>query len=267
MTQRTDYFDEPVAARYDDSRAAEFDPAEVARTVDFLAEAAGGGRVLELGIGTGRIALPLAARGVPVHGIDLSTAMVARLHAKPGGERIGVTPGDFATARAEGEFRLAYLVFNTIMNLTTQDDQVDVFRNAARHLEPGGRFVVEVMLPQLRLLPPGRSAVPFGTGPDQWAFDLYHVATQEMSSNYVYVDEAAGTGRVRSIPFRYVWPAELDLMARIAGMRLVERWADWSRTPFGDESTKHVSVWQKDVSANADADAGPGADAGSAGAA
>jgi SAM-dependent methyltransferase len=260
VTQRPDYFDEPVAAQYDDIRAPEFDPAEVARTADFLAEAAGGGRALELGIGTGRIALPLAARGVPVHGIDLSAAMVARLRAKPGGERIEVTLGDFATARAEGEFRLAYLVFNTIMNVTTQDDQVEVFRNVARHLESGGRFVVEVMLPELRLLPPGQSAVPFGTGPERWAFDLYHVATQEMSSNYVYVDEAAGTGRVRSIPFRYVWPAELDLMARIAGMRLVERWADWSRTPFGDESTKHVSVWRKDADPAPDADGSAGGD-------
>jgi SAM-dependent methyltransferase len=245
VTQRPDYFGESVAARYDDSQGAEFDPAEVARTADFLAEAADGGRALELGIGTGRIALPLAARGVPVHGIDLSTAMVERLRGKPGGERIGVTFGDFATARAEGGFRLGYLVFNTIMNLTIQDAQVDVFRNVARHLEPGGRFVVEAMMPELRLLPPGQSAVPLRTEPHRWAFDLYRVATQEVSSNYVEVDGSTGVGSVRSIPFRYVWPAELDLMARIAGMRLVERWADWSRAPFGDESAKHVSVWRK----------------------
>ena len=252
MTQRPDYFGESVAARYDESENAEFDPDVVARTVDFLADAADGGPALELGIGTGRIALPLAARGVPVHGIDLSTAMVERLRGKPGGERIGVTIGDFATARAEGRFRLGYLVFNTIMNLTTQDAQVDVFRNVARHLEPGGRFVVEVMMPELRVLPPGQSAVPFRTGPHGWAFDLYRVATQQVSSNYIKVDEATGTGSARSIPFRYVWPAELDLMARIAGMRLVERWADWSRTPFGDESAKHVSVWRKDVVAGGD---------------
>lgn len=251
VTQPTDYFGESIAADYDGGSGTEFESAHIARTVDLLADLAGDGRALEFGIGTGRIALPLAERGVEVHGIDLSTAMVERLRRKPGGEAIGVTMGDFATARAgEGSFALAYLIFNTIMNLTTQDAQVDCFRNVSRHLAPGGRFLVEVMVPELRRLPAGQNAVPFRTGPRDWAFDLYEVATQQMSSNYVEVD--GGAGSFRSIPFRYVWPAELDLMARIAGLRLVERWADWDRTPFGDESTKHVSVWQKDA-------AGPGA--------
>lgn len=241
--RRPDHFGENVAARYDAAQATEFEAAQVARTADFLAAHARGGHALELGIGTGRIALPLAARGVTVSGIDLSAAMVRRLREKPGGERFEVTIGDFATARAPGRFRVAYLVFNTIMNLTTQDAQVDCFRNVAEHLEPGGRFVVEVMVPELRKLPRDQQAVPFQTGPERWAFDLYHVATQEVSSNYIEV--VAGRGSVRSIPFRYVWPAELDLMARIAGLRPLERWSDWGREPFTDESTKHVSVWEK----------------------
>jgi hypothetical protein len=183
---------------------------------------------------------------VPVHGIDLARAMVARLHAKPGGDRIGVTIGDFATAQAGGTFSLAYLVFNTIMNLTTQDAQVACFRNVAAQLEPGGCFVIEVMVPDLRRLPPGQDAVPFHVSPAGWAFDVYDVATQAMSSNYVTV--SGGQGEYRSIPFRYVWPAELDLMAQLAGMRLRERWAGWTRAPFTSESEQHVSVWQKPAS-------------------
>jgi len=211
--------------------------------VDVLAGLARGGRALELGIGTGRIAVPLAARGVPVHGIDLSRAMAARLRAKPGGAQIGVTIGDFATARAEGTFTLAYLVFNTIMNLTTQEAQVACFRNVAAHLEPGGCFVIEVDVPQLRRLPPGQNVVPFHVSPTRWAFDRYDTATQAMSSNYIEV--ADGRGEYTSIPFRYVWPAELDLMAQLAGMRLRERWGGWRREPFTSESDQHVSIWEK----------------------
>ena len=211
--------------------------------VGFLAELAGHGQALELGIGTGRIALPLAGRGVPVHGIDLSRAMVARLRDKPGGDAIGVTIGDFATTTVDGRFSLAYLVFNTIMNLTTQDAQVACFRNAAAHLQPGGCFVIEVMVPELRKLPAGQDAVPFQISPGRWAFDRYDTATQAMSSNYVEI--SGGRGEYRSIPFRYVWPAELDLMARLAGMRLRERWAGWTREPFTSDSREHVSVWEK----------------------
>jgi SAM-dependent methyltransferase len=237
------YFGERVAAKYDDDESARFDPGEIGRTVDVLADLAGTGRALELGIGTGRIALPLSQRGVQVHGIDMSRAMVATLRAKAGSDVIGVTIGDFATAKVEGTFSLAYLIFNTIMNLTTQDAQVACFANVAAHLSPGGCFVVEVMVPDLRVLPPGQTAVPFETGPRRWGFDVYDVATQAMSSNYVTLD---GTrAEFTSIPFRYVWPAELDLMARLAGLRLRERWQDWRREPFTSESRQHISIWEK----------------------
>jgi SAM-dependent methyltransferase len=244
MDDKDGYFGEDVAASYDDGFEGQFDPAVIGTTADTLAELAGGGRALEFAVGTGRVALPLAARGVEVHGIDLSRAMVARLRAKPGGEAIGVTIGDFATTRVEGAFSLVYLVFNTIENLTTQDAQVACFRNAAAHLEPGGCFVVEVGIPELRKLPPGQSVVPWQVSPTHWAYDVYDTATQAMSSNYVTVS-ADGRGRYRSIPFRYVWPAELDLMAQLAGLRLYDRWAGWAREPFTSESGQHVSVWAK----------------------
>jgi SAM-dependent methyltransferase len=237
------YFPERVAARYDESSADRFDPAAVDATVDVLERLADGGRALELGIGTGRIALPLARRGIAVHGIDLSRAMVARLRAKPGADAIGVTIGDFATTRVDGTFSVAYLVFNTIMNLTTQAAQVACFRNVAAHLEPGGCFAIEVSVPDLRRLPPGQNALPFHVTPTRWAFDLYDTATQAMSSNYVEI--TGGRGEYWSIPFRYVWPAELDLMAELAGMRLRERWDGWTREPFTSESRQHVSIWQK----------------------
>jgi SAM-dependent methyltransferase len=237
------YFGEDVAADYDESVAGMSEPPAAAAAVGLLAGLAGPGRALELGIGTGRIALPLASRGVPVHGIDLSRAMVARLRAKPGGDAIGVTIGDFATTTVDGTFTVAYLVFNTIMNLTSQDAQVDCFRNVAAHLAPLGCFVIEVSVPDLRRLPPGQTVVPFQDGESGWAYDRYDTATQAMSSNYVRV--SGGRGSFRSIPFRYVWPAELDLMARLAGMRLRDRWADWTQAPFTSESGQHISVWQK----------------------
>ena len=240
---REDYFGERVAAQYDEGSADMFDPAVVEPTVDFLAALAGEGPVLELGIGTGRIALPLSKRGVSVSGIDLSEAMVARLRAKPGGDRIDVAIGDFATARVDGSFALAYLVFNTINNLTTQDDQVACFENVAAHLAPGGCFVIEVGVPRLRRMPPGETFVPFNVSPEHVGIDEYDVASQGLiSHHYSRVD---GKYELRSIPFRYVWPAELDLMARLAGMTLRERWSGWRREPFTSESTKHVSVWEK----------------------
>ncbi|GAA2595701.1 class I SAM-dependent methyltransferase [Dactylosporangium fulvum] len=245
MIDEDGYFGERVAAQYDESSADMSDPAVVDPIVNTLVNLAGGGRVLELGIGTGRIALPLAARGVQVHGIDLSRAMVSRLRAKPGGESIGVTIGDFATARVDGGFSLAYIVFNTIMNLTTQEAQVACFRNVAAHLQPGGRFAVEVMVPDLRRLPPGQDVVPFHVSPTRWAYDHYDIATQTMTSNYVEV--VNGRGGYRSIPFRYVWPAELDLMAQLAGLQLRHRWSGWTGEPFTNESAQHVSVWEKPV--------------------
>lgn len=244
MTQDDGYFGEAVAARYDESSAEMFADDVVEPVAGFLAGlAGGGGRALEFGVGTGRIALPLARRGVEVHGIELSRAMLRRLRDKPGGDAIGVTVGDFASAKVDGVFSVAYLVYNTIMNLTSQDAQVDCFRNAAEHLAPGGCFVVEVGVPDLRRLPPGQDAVPFRVDGGRLGFDLYDVATQSMSSHHVEVVD--GRGRYLEIPFRYVWPAELDLMARIAGLRLRERWDGWTREPFTGDSRQHVSVWEK----------------------
>jgi SAM-dependent methyltransferase len=237
------HFDEPVAARYDESSADMFAPAVVDPAVDVLAELAGDGRALELAIGTGRIALPLAARGVPVHGIELSEAMAARLRAKPGAEAIGVTIGDMATTRVDGTFSVAYLVFNTIGNLTTQAQQVACFRNAAAHLEPGGCFVIEVGMPELQRLSAGEPFVVFDAGETHWGIDEYDVARQGLVSHHFSVVD--GHVEKVSMPFRYVWPAELDLMAELAGMRLRDRWADWGREPFTNESRKHVSVWQR----------------------
>jgi hypothetical protein len=241
-----DYFGEDVAARYDESSAGEFDPAVVDPTVEFLAGLAGAGPALELGIGTGRIALPLSARGVAVHGIELSEAMTAQLARKPGGEDIPVTVGDFASTRVDGSFRLVYLIFNTIGNLTTQAQQVACFRNAAAHLEPGGTFVIEVGIPDLQRLPRGETVIPFYVGEDRVGFDEYDVANQGLISHHL---EITPDGRAirNSIPFRYAWPAEYDLMAQLAGMTLLERWSGFKREPFTSESRKHVSVWAKDA--------------------
>jgi SAM-dependent methyltransferase len=237
------HFGEQVAAGYDESSADMFDPSVLGPTVDFLAELAGDGAALELGIGTGRVALPLSQRGVPVHGIDLSEAMVARLRAKPGAERIGVTIGDFATTTVEGRFTLAYLVFNTIQNLTSQDAQVTCFQNVAAHLEPGGCFVIEVGVPSLQRLPPGETVRAFAVTPTYLGFDEFDVVNQGLISHHYTVE--AGNLQLHSVPFRYVWPSELDLMARIAGMRLRERWSGWRREPFTSDSRAHVSVWEK----------------------
>jgi SAM-dependent methyltransferase len=232
-----DYFGEQVAERYDRSALEMFDPAVVGPTVDFLADLAGEGAALELGIGTGRIALPLSARDVPVHGIDLSEAMVAKLRAKPGGDLIEVAVGDFATTRVERTFSLAYLVFNTINNLTSQDAQVACFENVAAHLSPGGCFVIEVGVPA------GKPLSVFDLSDTHVGVDEYHAATQRLvSHHFTLVD---GRWERLSIPFRSVSPAELDLMARLAGMKLRERWGDWDRRPFTSESPKHVSVWEK----------------------
>ena len=237
------YFDERTAARYDESDDEEFDPEVIDQTVDFLADLAGSGRALEFGIGTGRIALPLARRGVQVSGIDMSEAMVARLGAKPGGDDIGVTIGDFSTTTVEGSFSLVYLVYNTIMNLTTQEAQVACFRNAAAHLEPGGCFVIKVMIPELRRLPPGETFQVFHGSDKYWGIDEYDVADQGLISHHIEI--ADGSVEVVSMPFRYAWPAEFDLMAQLAGLRSRERWSGWRREPFTSESRTHVSVWEK----------------------
>jgi SAM-dependent methyltransferase len=237
-----DYFGEEIAAQYDEEAENDpmFSPEAIDPVVDVLVDLADHGRALELGIGTGRIALPLAARGVPVHGIDLSEAMVARMQAKPGAERIGVTIGDFATTKVDGTFRVAYLVYNTIQNLTTQDAQVACFENVAAHLEPGGCFVIEVGLPDLK----GEQLRIFSFRERHIGIDEYDLATQGLISHH-YTRTDDGTFRYSSGPFRYVWPSELDLMARIAGLTPRERWSGWRREPFTSESAKLVGVWEK----------------------
>jgi SAM-dependent methyltransferase len=237
-----DHFDGWIAQGYDlDTEMSR--PEVVEPTVSFLAELAGEGPALELGIGTGRIGLPLHQRGVHVHGIDLSPAMVAQLRAKPGAKDIEVSIGDFASTTVDGTFTLAYLVYNTITNLTTQDEQVACFCNVAAHLESGGYFVIEVSVPELQRLPPGERYRPFTVRPTHLGFDEIDVATQRGVSHHYWTSD--GPGAVWSVPFRYVWPSELDLMARIAGMRLHGRWEDWKGEPFTRHSRRHVSVWQK----------------------
>lgn len=232
------------AERYDAGSASMFAPEVLGPTVDFLADLVGTGSVLELGVGTGRVALPLSERGAHVHGIDISSDMIEQLRNKPGADAVGLTVGDFATTRLGRTFDAAYLVFNTITNLTTQDEQVDCFRTVADHLEPGGAFVIEVFVPILQKLPPGEVYRTFLRTEDRHSFDEYDVVTQVLHSHhYLYGDD--GTYEQSSAPYRYVWPSELDLMARLAGMRLRERWADWRRNPFTATSEGHVSVWEK----------------------
>lgn len=240
---KKNYFDEPVAERYDETSADMFAPDVVDPAVRLLADLAGDGAALEFGIGTGRIALPLSQRGVRVHGIDLSPAMIARLNAKPGAEEIDVTVGDMATTRVDETFRVVYVVWNTLMNLRTQEEQVECFQNAAAHLEPGGCFVVEVMVPELRRLPPGETVRPFLVTPTRLGFEEYDIVSQRGTSHHYWIE--GGRVGVESYPGRYVWAAELDLMARMAGMTLRGRWGGWQGEPFTGDSTAHVSVWEK----------------------
>jgi SAM-dependent methyltransferase len=237
------YFGERVAATYDAHSASMFDPDVVGPAVERLAELAGGGRALELAVGTGRIALPLAARGVPVAGIDSSEAMLARLREKPGAERIDAVAGDMAATRVAGEFTLVYLVFNTIFNLTTQDGQVACFENAAAHLGSGGRFVIEARVPELQRLPLGQTVLPWRADPAGLSYYVYDVVTQRLSGQHYLVED--GGLRASPIEMRYAWPAELDLMARLAGMRLEHRWGGWDGAPFTGLSPAHVSVYRK----------------------
>jgi SAM-dependent methyltransferase len=216
----------------------------VGPAVDYLARLAGSGRALELAIGTGRIGIPLARRGVPVTGIELSGPMAAILRTKVSEAELPVVVGDMATTTVPGDFTLVFLVWNGISNLRTQREQVECFRNAARHLGPGGRFVIELFVPPLRLLPPGQVAVPFDVSEAHTGFDTFDLATQACHSHH-YTRQPDGTTRYDVGHFRYVWPAECDLMAQLAGMELETRAEDWDGTPFTSESTKHVSVWRK----------------------
>jgi SAM-dependent methyltransferase len=240
----TDYYDEEVAARYDEGSALMFDPAVLGPTVDLLAELAGDGSALEFAVGTGRVALPLAGRGVPVSGIELSTSMAKRLRAKVDGQLVKVAIGDMSTTRVDGSFRLVYLAFNGIGNLTTQEQQVACFANAAAHLEPGGYFVIEVGVPDLRRLPPGDDARVFAHAPGYVGYDRYLDLVEQQAVSHHFHAFESGTREFKT-PFRYAWPSELDLMARLAGMSLCNRWAWWDRSPFTGESRSHVSVWEK----------------------
>jgi SAM-dependent methyltransferase len=241
--ERKNLFVGEIATQYDADSTGAFDPVVVAATVAFLADLAGEGRALEFAIGTGRIGLPLSQRGVPVTGIELSSDMARQLKEKPGSDAIDVSIGDMTSTRVDGTFRLVYLVYNTIGNLLSQDEQVECFCNAAAHLEPGGCFVIEVIVPPLRRLPPGESSLVFALTPQRVGYDEIDVANQRGVSHHVWFREDGP--KKFATPWRLVWPAELDLMARIAGMRLRERWQDWDRSPFTGESLKHVSVWEK----------------------
>ena len=235
-----DYFDEEVARSYDEEH---LDAGDLDQAVDFLADLAGGGRVLEFAIGTGRVALPLLKKGLEVAGIELSQPMVDQLRAKPSGDTIPVIIGDMASATLDGHFSLVFLVFNTICNLDTQDQQIACFKNAADHLHAGGHFVIETFVPPIQCLPLGESLLAFAAGSDHWGTDEIDIASQSMTSHHIWVRSEEIVRR--SIPFRYVWPSELDLMAKLAGMELVGRWEDWEKKPFTSVSKRHVSVWRK----------------------
>ena len=240
----SDVWDEPAAENYDADSAEMFAPGTLTPTVDFLARLAVPGPALEFAVGTGRVAVPLAARGVAVHGIELSEPMVAQLRRKVDEATLPVTVGDMAATTVAGRFSLVYLVFNSISNLRTQQEQVACFRNAARHLAPGGRFVIELWVPPLRRLPPGQLAAPFEVGEGHLGFDTYDLVTQECTSHH-YRRRTDGTVTYDAGHFRYLWPSECDLMAQLAGLELEDRFADWDTNPFTSDSESHVSVWRR----------------------
>jgi SAM-dependent methyltransferase len=244
----SDVWDADTAERYDESSAFMFSPDVLNPAVDFLADLAGDGPALEFAIGTGRVALPLIDRGIPVSGIELSQAMADQLHAKR--SDVPVVVGDMASTRVQGEFSLVYVVWNSIGNLRTQAEQVACFRNAAAHLAPGGRFVVELGVPALRRYPPGQEGVPFHVGRHHLGVDTYDLTTQQGTSHH-YTRHDDGTVTYGVSNFRYIWPAECDLMAELAGLGLEDRFADWRRSPFANDSESHVSVWRKPTSIRA----------------
>ena len=239
----SDLWDADAARRYDDASSPMFSPEILGPTVNFLAELTGDGQALELAIGTGRVAVPLLERGVPVAGIELSEPMVEKLRRKASATEIPVVVGDMATTQVEGVFSLVYLVFNTLGNLRTQEEQVACFRNAARHLAPGGHFVIELWVPGIRRFPPGQTAVPFEVTEHHTGFDTYDMTTQQGTSHH-YSREPDGTYRYSTSNFRYVWPAECDLMAQLAGLEPAGRWADWTRSAFTSESDSHISAYR-----------------------
>ncbi|WP_246075637.1 class I SAM-dependent DNA methyltransferase [Nonomuraea terrae] len=241
--RQEDIWDAYAAQHYDTPGTGMFAPDVLGPTVDRLAELAGGGRALEFAIGTGRVGVPLAGRGVPVTGIELSRPMIDQLRTKADESAIPVVNGDMATATAPGTYTLVYLVFNTISNLLTQAEQVECFRNAARHLEPGGRFVIELGVPELRILPPGQQGFVFASEPGYLGIDTYDVVRQHLVSHHFRFDDSRQATLFRT-PQRYIWPAELDLMGQLAGFELESRHADWSGAEFTAESRSHVSVYR-----------------------
>lgn len=240
----SDLWDEETARRYDEASSSMFTPDVLDPAVDLLARLAGDGAALEFAIGTGRVAVPLTGRGVPVSGIELSQPMVAQLRLRAGADRIPVVVGDMATTVLPGSFSLVYVVWNSIGNVRTQAEQVACFANAARHLSPGGRFVIELWIPSIRRFPPGQAAVPFHLDEHHVGFDTYDMATQQGTSHH-YTRDADGTVRYGASNFRYLWPAECDLMAQMAGLELESRSADWHGAPFTSDSESHVSIWRK----------------------
>lgn len=234
-----------VAARYDATHAERFAPEEVGPAVDLLAGYAADGEAVEFAIGTGRLAVPLAERGVPVSAMDFSEPMLAQLTAKPAAATITAVHGDMTTTLLGTDFAVAYLVYNTIMNLRSQAQQVQCFRNAAAHLRPGGRFVIEVMVPELAMLAPGETVVPFAVEDGYVGIDEYVDPVSQILISHHYVIDGPGGSRHVAAPFRYVWPSELDLMAQLAGLEPEARWATWAGEPFTAASSSHISVWRK----------------------
>jgi SAM-dependent methyltransferase len=241
--RQEDIWDHEAAQGYDTPGTGMFSPEVLGPAVDRLAELAGDGRALEFAIGTGRVAVPLAQRGVQVTGIELSGPMIGQLRAKADEAAIPVIAGDMATTRAPGSYTLVYLVYNTISNLLTQGEQVECFRNAARHLLPGGRFVIELWVPELRKLPPEQQATVFTSEPGYIGLDTYDVLHQRVVSHHFTFGTGKNARLVRT-PHRYIWPSELDLMAQLAGFDLEARHADWSGAEFTAESRSHVSVYR-----------------------
>jgi SAM-dependent methyltransferase len=248
MVDQQQLWDDHVAKEYDTPGEGMFSPEVLGPTVEVLSKLAGDGPAIEFAIGTGRVAIPLSEAGVQVRGIELSHAMISRLREKVGEDRIPVVQGDMTHAFAGENFALAFLVFNTISNLLTQDEQVRCFQNAARHLAPGGSFVIELWVPQLRSLPPGHGGTVEVSQPGYLLVDTYDVLHQQVVSHHVRFGPEPSEGRDARIgrtPHRYIWPSELDLMARLAGLELESRWADWDRTEFTADSRSHVSVYRK----------------------
>ena len=231
-----------IAEVYDATYAAMEEPSVVDPMVDLLAQLVGDGAALEFAVGTGRLALPLSARGIPVHGIELSPYMVEQLRAKPGADAVTVTIGDMTTTRLSDRFELVYVVANSIMNVTTQEEQIAVFSSAAAHLVPGGHFVIELIVPQLRRVPPSEVGWVFRLDPDHVGIETYDdiVGQVAWSHHWIEVD-----GRLvrHSAPYRYIWPAELILMAKMTGFELQDRWGNWDRSPFTSESASQVAVF------------------------